>query len=73
MPTRTNWPIWRPPNEMFETFAEVIAAHWKAAKARRERRFWPSAQSWFAGPLDPPGLARGSSGLGLSLPLHQWR
>jgi hypothetical protein len=46
MTTRAGWPTWRPPNETLEAIAEVIAAHWHAAKACPERRFWPSAESW---------------------------
>ena len=47
MTTRTTWPLWQPPGETVETIAEVVAAHWNAAKASyRERLFWPAATSW---------------------------
>jgi hypothetical protein len=47
MTTRTTWPLWQPPGETLETIAEVVAEHWKAAKASyRERLFWPNATSW---------------------------
>ena len=46
MMTRTSWPLWQPPNETLESVAEVIASHWNAAKAYRERLFWPDAASW---------------------------
>jgi hypothetical protein len=46
MTTRTSWPLWEPPNETLETIAAVIAAHWNAAKAYREKLFWPEATSW---------------------------
>jgi hypothetical protein len=47
MTTRTTWPLWQPPDETIETIAEVVAAHWNAAKASyRERLFWPTATSW---------------------------
>jgi hypothetical protein len=47
--TRTSWPVWRPPDETLETLdsiAAAIASHWNAAKAYRERLFWPDAASW---------------------------
>ena len=47
MTTRTSWPLWEPPNETLETIAAVIASHWNAAaKAYREKTFWPEATSW---------------------------
>jgi hypothetical protein len=46
MTTRTSWPLWQPPNETVETIAEVIASHWNAAKAYRQKSFWPDAGSW---------------------------
>ncbi len=46
MITRAGWPLWKPPNETLETIAAVIAAHWNAAKAYREKLFWPEASSW---------------------------
>jgi hypothetical protein len=47
MTTRTTWPLWQPPGETLETIAEVVAEHWKAAKASyRQRSFWPNATSW---------------------------
>jgi len=49
MTTRTTWPLWQPPDETIETIAEVVAAHWNAAKAYHERLFWPTATSWLRG------------------------
>ena len=47
MTTRTGWPLWDPPNETLEAIAAVIASHWNAAaKAYREKLFWPEAASW---------------------------
>jgi len=47
MTTRESWPLWQPPGETLETIAEIVAAHWNAAKASYgERSFWPSATSW---------------------------
>jgi len=51
MTTRLTWPLWQPPEEALETIAAVIAAHWNAGKAYRERSFWPSAESWFRLPF----------------------
>jgi hypothetical protein len=53
MTTRTTWPLWQPPAETLETIAEVVAAHWNAAKASyRERLFWPTARSWLRDETD---------------------
>jgi hypothetical protein len=46
MTTRMSWPLWQPSNETLGTVAEAVAAHWNAAKAYRERVFWPTAESW---------------------------
>ena len=47
MTTRTSWPLWQPPGETLDAIAEIVAAHWNAAKASyRERLFWPAATSW---------------------------
>jgi hypothetical protein len=46
MTTRFTWPSWQPPEEALENIAAAIASHWNAAKAYRERLFWPSAESW---------------------------
>lgn len=52
MTSRLTWPLWQPPEETIESIAAVITSHWNAAKAYRERSFWPEAQSWFR-TLDP--------------------
>jgi hypothetical protein len=47
MTTRTSWPLWQPPGETLESIAEVVAAHWNAAKASYGARlFWPVATNW---------------------------
>ncbi len=46
MTSRTGWPSWEPPGETLDHIAAVVAAHWEAAKAYRERVFWPAATSW---------------------------
>jgi hypothetical protein len=46
MTTRANWPLWDPPIETLESIAAVIASHWNAANAYRERSFWPTATNW---------------------------
>ena len=54
MTTRTSWPLWEPPNETLETIAAVITSHWNAAaKAYREKTFWPEATSWLGACLTP--------------------
>jgi hypothetical protein len=53
MTTRTTWPLWQPPGETIEAIAEVVAAHWNAAKASyREQLFWPTATSWLRDETD---------------------
>jgi hypothetical protein len=40
-------PLWEPPDETLEAIAAVITSHWNAAaKAYREKLFWPDAASW---------------------------
>ena len=49
MTTRMGWPSGQPPDETRETLesiAAAIASHWNAAKAYRERLFWPDPASW---------------------------
>lgn len=47
MTTRAGWPLWEPPDETVETIAAVITSHWNAAaKAYREKLFWPDDASW---------------------------
>lgn len=51
MTTRASWPLWQVGDpvggETLETIAEIVAAHWNAAKAcYRESSFWPRATSW---------------------------
>lgn len=47
MTTRTSQSLWHPPDETLETISEAIASHWNAAaKAYREKLFWPDAASW---------------------------
>jgi hypothetical protein len=42
-----SWPLWQPPDETLETVAAAITSHWNAAaKAYRERLFWPDPASW---------------------------
>jgi hypothetical protein len=46
MTTRLSPMAWEPANETLDAIANVIASHWNAAKAYRERWFAPDAGSW---------------------------
>ena len=46
MAKRTTWRLWQPPAETLESVSDVLTSHWNAAKAQKERLFWPSATNW---------------------------
>jgi hypothetical protein len=49
-------PLWEPPKETLETIAAALTSHWNAAaKAYREKLFWPEASSWLGAFLSRDG------------------